>query len=75
MVNSAIKIPIEKYEYDCSLINSKYQLESGDNHSFQYIKDNAIRVIQLSTIAKLTTDNHSLINDFPVTLDFYFLGG
>ena len=45
MVNSAIKIPIEKYENDCSLINSKYQLESGDNHSFQYIKDNAITTL------------------------------
>ena len=71
MQKTSIQIPVDKYEYECSLINSKYQLESKDNHSFQFIKNNAIRIIQLSTIAKLTTDNHSLIHDFSIDFNIH----
>lgn len=68
-----MRIPLDDYEKQCSLINEKYQLEKEVNNSFQYIKNNLSRVIQLSTIAKLTTDNHSIINDFPIDYDIYGL--
>lgn len=60
------------YEYECSLLNPKYQLQTEYN-TYDYLIKNCNRIIQLPTIAKLTTDNKSLINDFPIDFDMFGL--
>lgn len=77
-----------EYESECSLINSKYQLQleykcskpqkheslvngvdflsSEHFDAYDFVTNNTKRVIQLSTIAKLLTDNKALIEDFPI---------
>ena len=53
------------YEDDISLNNPKYQL--GYDNAIEILNANNFRTIQLSTIAKLTTDNQSIIKDFPIS--------
>lgn len=52
-----------------SIIHSKYQLHS--ENAYECIRNNDNRTIQLSTIANLTTDFHSIISDFPIDYSYY----
>ena len=58
------------YGYLCSIANPKYQLQED---AYDFVVKKATRIIQLPTIAKLTTDNRSIINDFPIEYDTYGL--
>ena len=64
----------KEYEYACSLINPKYQFPTKvQSDVFEYLTNNSSRMIQLSTIAKLTTDNRAFIEDFPIDFDMHGL--
>lgn len=84
-MNEDIDMTKNEYESECSLINSKYQLQleykcskpqkheslvngvdflsSEHFDAYDFVTNNTKRVIQLSTIAKLLTDNKALIED------------
>ena len=51
-------------QYEFELSNPKYHF--GVSDSFSVIENNDYRVIQLPTLAKLTTDNQSIVSDFPI---------
>lgn len=55
----------KELEQELSLSNDKYKIESQVD-VFKLIDDNNFRTIQLPSIAKLTTDNQSIIKDFPI---------
>ena len=59
----------EDWSYECSLIHPKYQWST--NNLYDYVINHSQRVIQLSTVAKLTTDNNSIISDFPVDYNIF----
>lgn len=52
-----------------SLVHEKYQFHS--KNAYDCIKKNDSRIIQLSTITYLTTDNNSIIEDFPIAYNSY----
>lgn len=56
----------EKHDYEelISLNNERYHWGCDDVD--KVLKQNNYRTIQLSTVAKLTTDNQSIIKDFPI---------
>lgn len=58
------------YGYLCSITNPKYQLQED---AYSFLAKSTNRIIQLPTIAKLTTDNRSVIQDFPIDYDTYGL--
>ena len=60
---------ITEYAYECSLQNPKYQYKNVDAYGF--LMNNFNRMIQLTTVAKLTTDNDSMLKDFPIDYDYY----
>ena len=74
----------KEYESHCLLVNPKYQMKKQNSpagkgesplyiDTYDFVANNTSRIIQLSTVAKLTTDNSSLIADFPIDYDTYGL--
>ena len=61
-------MPTDRQDWikECEIINPKYQCGVD---AYEFLMNNSSRIIQLSTIAKLTTDNKSIITDFPINYD------
>ena len=63
---SVTKSDVQKWYEACAVINPKY---NNKTDAYDFLQNNSSRVIQLSTVAKLTTDNNSVISDFPIDYD------
>ena len=63
---SVTKSDVQKWYEACAIINPKY---NNKTDAYDFLQNNSSRVIQLSTVAKLTTDNNSVISDFPIDYD------
>lgn len=58
------------WEKECSITNQKYQLLDEGIECYNAIKMQN-RIMQLRTVAKLTTDNESIIKDYPLCVSGY----
>lgn len=59
----------DKIDHNFAIMNEKYKYAEIDVYG--YIQDHSLRTIQLPTVVKLSTDNYSVCNDFPIDYDVF----